>query len=127
MACSVFSVSFVFSHCLFVRVKVAYDKYPINKAQLLSYMKLLNIPLGLIINFNESKLTDGVSRLIIPGAESRMSHRKRQSKQRFSSPFPPFPYVQKIPQSAFNMPKLFLAVPNSLLSLPRPETGIQSL
>jgi hypothetical protein len=41
---------------------------PINKAQLLSYMKLLDIPLGLIINFNESKLTDGVSRLIIPGA-----------------------------------------------------------
>jgi hypothetical protein len=31
-------------------------------------MKLLDVPLGLIINFNESKLTDGVSRLIIPGA-----------------------------------------------------------
>ena len=34
---------------------------------LLSYMKLLDIPLGLIINFNESKLIDGVSRLILPG------------------------------------------------------------
>ena len=42
--------------------------HPINKAQLLSYMKLLDIPLGLIINFNELKLTDGVSRLILPGA-----------------------------------------------------------
>jgi hypothetical protein len=41
---------------------------PINKAQLLSYMKLLDIPLGLIINFNELKLTDGVSRLILPRA-----------------------------------------------------------
>jgi GxxExxY protein len=41
---------------------------PIHKAQLLSYMKLLDIPLGLIINFNVLKLTDGVSRLILPGA-----------------------------------------------------------
>ena len=31
-------------------------------------MKLLDIPLGLIINFNVPKLTDGVSRLILPGA-----------------------------------------------------------
>jgi GxxExxY protein len=54
--------------CLFVEVKAVTDIHPINKAQLLSYMKLLDIPLGLIINFNELKLTDGVSRLIIPGA-----------------------------------------------------------
>lgn len=30
----------------------------INKAQLLSYMKLLDIPLGLVINFNELKRTE---------------------------------------------------------------------
>ena len=41
---------------------------PINKTQLLSSMKLLDIPLGLIIHFNEPKLTDGVSRLILPRA-----------------------------------------------------------
>jgi GxxExxY protein len=54
--------------CLFIEVKAADEIHPINKAQLLSYMKLLDIPLGLIINFNELKLTDGVSRLILPGA-----------------------------------------------------------
>ena len=54
--------------CLFVEVNAVTDIHPINKAQLLSYMKLLDIPLGLIVNFNELKLTDGVSRLIIPGA-----------------------------------------------------------
>lgn len=54
--------------CLFVEVKAVNDIHPVNKAQLLSYMKLLDIPLGLIINFNEPKLTDGVSRLILPGA-----------------------------------------------------------
>ncbi len=54
--------------CLFVEVKAVSDVHPINKAQLLSYMKLLDIPLGLIINFNELKLVDGVSRFILPGA-----------------------------------------------------------
>jgi hypothetical protein len=39
-----------------------------NKAQLLSYMKLLDIPLALIINSKAVKLTDGVSKLILPGA-----------------------------------------------------------
>jgi GxxExxY protein len=41
---------------------------PIHKAQLLSYMKLLNVPVGLLINFYEVKVTDGVHRLILPGA-----------------------------------------------------------
>jgi GxxExxY protein len=54
--------------CLLVEVKAVNEVHPINKAQLLSYMKLLEVPLGLIINFNELKLTDGVSRLILPGA-----------------------------------------------------------
>jgi len=54
--------------CLLVEGKAVEKILPIHKAQLLSYMKLLDIPLGLIINFHELKLTDGVSRLILPGA-----------------------------------------------------------
>ena len=56
--------------CLFVEVKAADAVHPIHKAQLLSYMNLLDIPLGLIINFNVLKLTEGVSRLILPGANN---------------------------------------------------------
>jgi len=52
--------------CVLVEVKAVERVLPIHKAQLLSYMKLLNIPVGLFINFNESKLTDGVHRLILP-------------------------------------------------------------
>ena len=55
-------------NCLLVEVKAVEEVHPINKAQLLSYMKLLDIPLGLVINFNVVKLADGVSRLILPGA-----------------------------------------------------------
>ncbi|WP_372721461.1 GxxExxY protein [Novipirellula sp.] len=54
--------------CLFVEVKATESVQPIHKAQLLSYMKLLDIPIGLIINFNVLKLTDGISRLMLPGA-----------------------------------------------------------
>jgi len=32
-------------------------------------MKLLDMPLGLLIKFHELKLTDGVVRLILPGAK----------------------------------------------------------
>ena len=52
--------------CVLVEVKAAEAVIPIHKAQLLSYMKLLDVPLGLIINFHEMKLTDGISRLILP-------------------------------------------------------------
>ena len=54
--------------CLLLELKCVQEILPIHKAQLLSYMKLLDIPLGLIINFHELKLTDGVVRMILPGA-----------------------------------------------------------
>jgi len=54
--------------CVLVEAKSVERILPVHKAQLLSYMKLLNIPIGLLINFNESKLTDGISRLMLPGA-----------------------------------------------------------
>jgi GxxExxY protein len=53
---------------VFVEVKATERILPMHKAQLLSYMKLLDVPLGLLINFHELKLTDGVARLILPGA-----------------------------------------------------------
>jgi len=49
-----------------LEIKSVENILPIHKAQLLSYMKLLDVPLGLLINFNVNKLTDGVSRLILP-------------------------------------------------------------
>jgi GxxExxY protein len=54
--------------CVLIEIKAVEHVLPIHKAQLVSYMKLLNVPVGLLINFNETKLTDGVSRLILPKA-----------------------------------------------------------
>jgi len=53
--------------CVLLETKAVEKILPIHKAQLLSYMKLLSVPLGLLINFHEMKLTDGVHRLILPG------------------------------------------------------------
>jgi GxxExxY protein len=54
--------------CVLVEAKAVEKVLPIHKAQLLSYMKLLNVPVGLLINFHEVKVTDGIHRLILPGA-----------------------------------------------------------
>jgi len=55
-------------NCLLLELKVVEKILPIHKAQLLSYMKLMDIPLGLIINFHEMKLIDGIYRMMLPGA-----------------------------------------------------------
>jgi GxxExxY protein len=54
--------------CLLVELKAIHEVRPIHQAQLMSYMKLLNVPLGLLLNFNAVKLVDGISRLILPNA-----------------------------------------------------------
>ncbi len=55
-------------NCLIAELKAVEQVLPIHKAQLLSYMKLLNTPIGLLINFHELKLVDGIHRLMLPGA-----------------------------------------------------------
>jgi GxxExxY protein len=57
------------NECVPLEIKSVESVLSVHKAQLLSYMKLLDVPLGLLINFNVNKLTDGVSRLILPGAD----------------------------------------------------------
>ena len=59
--------------CLLIELKVVSQVLPIHKAQLMSYMKLMDIPLGLLINFHELRLIDGVHRLILPGSSGQYS------------------------------------------------------
>jgi len=53
---------------LLVELKAVEILHPSSKAQLFSYMKLLDIPIGLLINFHESVLKNGFFRMILPGA-----------------------------------------------------------
>ena len=46
--------------CLLVELKAVELLHPSSKAQLFSYMKLLDIPIGLLINFHEPLLKNGI-------------------------------------------------------------------
>jgi GxxExxY protein len=50
-------------HRIIVELKSVSELLPVHTAQLLTYLKLSEKRLGLLINFNVSKLTDGVRRI----------------------------------------------------------------
>ena len=54
--------------CLLLELKSVQEITPMHKAQLLSYMKLMNIPVGLLINFHQEKVNDGITRMMLAGA-----------------------------------------------------------
>ncbi len=49
---------------LIVELKCVEKILPIHKAQLLTYMKLMGKHVGLLINFNEERLVDGLVRMV---------------------------------------------------------------
>jgi GxxExxY protein len=65
--------------CLLVELKAVEILHPFSKAQLFSYMKLLDIPLGLLINFHEPVLKNGISRMMLPGANGREGNKHEES------------------------------------------------
>ena len=49
---------------IIVELKSLEKVQPVHKKQLLTYLRLAKKPLGLLINFNESLLKDGITRVI---------------------------------------------------------------
>jgi GxxExxY protein len=47
-----------------VELKCKEALHPVDEAQLLSHLRLLNLPIGLLINFHVVLLKDGVRRLV---------------------------------------------------------------
>ena len=47
------------------RLKAVEALHPVHHAQLLTYIRLANIPLGLLLNFNVPVLKDGIKRMIL--------------------------------------------------------------
>ena len=50
---------------IIIEVKAVDKLVPVFNAQLLSYMKMSGRRLGLLINFNEPRLIDGIKRMIL--------------------------------------------------------------
>jgi GxxExxY protein len=50
--------------CVIVEIKAKEELHPIDEAQLLSHLRLLNLQVGLIINFHVLMLKDGIKRMV---------------------------------------------------------------
>lgn len=59
-----YRIDLIVENEIIIELKSVKEILPIHTAQLLSYLKLSNLNLGLLINFNEAKLVDGVKRII---------------------------------------------------------------
>jgi GxxExxY protein len=59
-----YRIDIVVEHRVVVEVKSAEAIHPIHKAQLLSYLSLSGMRVGLLINFNVLHLKDGISRML---------------------------------------------------------------
>jgi len=51
--------------CVVVEVKAVSELKPIHESQVLTYLRLTGCRVGLLINFDQQKLLDGVKRLIV--------------------------------------------------------------
>jgi GxxExxY protein len=59
-----YRLDLVVDSCLIVEVKSVDQLAPIHTAQVLTYLRIAKSPLGLLINFNVTKLTSGVRRVV---------------------------------------------------------------
>lgn len=58
-----FRIDLMVEDRIILELKCVEDILPIHKAQLLTYLKLANKPLGLILNFNVVHMRDGIKRI----------------------------------------------------------------
>ena len=59
-----FRVDLLVEDKIVVELKSVENLQPVHKKQLLTYLRLAKKPLGLLINFNERLLKDGITRII---------------------------------------------------------------
>ena len=50
---------------LIVEIKSVETLLPIHQAQILTYMRLAQVPIGLLVNFNVTKLQNGIKRFVL--------------------------------------------------------------
>jgi len=60
-----YRVDLLVENCLILELKSVNELKQIYAAQLLTYMKLANVSTGLLINFNVSRLADGIKRFVL--------------------------------------------------------------
>jgi GxxExxY protein len=59
-----FRADLVIDNKVIIELKSVEDLNPVHFKQLLTYLKISNMKLGLLINFNEPLIKDGISRVV---------------------------------------------------------------
>jgi GxxExxY protein len=57
-------LDFLVAGKLIVELKAVESILPIHKSQLISYLKAMSLPLGLLMNFNVRMMRDGIQRIV---------------------------------------------------------------
>jgi len=65
-----FRADLVVEGCVIVEIKSIEQLARVHKKQVLTYLKLSGIPVGLLINFGGELLKGNIDRLVIPGAQN---------------------------------------------------------
>lgn len=59
-----FRADVVMEQKLLIELKAVEQVLPVHKAQVITYLKLMHLPLGLMINFNEVLIKNGIQRVL---------------------------------------------------------------
>jgi len=59
-----YKIDFIVENCVVVEIKAVEKVLPVHRTQLLSYLKLAKLPLGLLINFKVPHMRQGIHRQI---------------------------------------------------------------
>lgn len=60
-----YRIDLLVNDLVIIELKSVETILPIHKAQILTYLKLAEKPLGLLINFNVTKLKEGINRFVL--------------------------------------------------------------
>ena len=58
-------LDFLVDNCLVVELKAVEAIAPVHRAQVISYLKALRLPLALLLNFKAETLRDGIVRIVL--------------------------------------------------------------
>jgi GxxExxY protein len=60
-----YQIDLIVNQTLILEIKAVAQIHPIHEAQLLTYLRLTHLPVGLILNFHSVVLKEGIRRLIL--------------------------------------------------------------
>jgi len=60
-----FRIDVLVEECLIVEIKAVEALHPVHTAQVITYLKLSDRRLGLLLNFNVPRMKEGINRIIL--------------------------------------------------------------